>query len=448
MSRKISFWFFVGVVVLTGIFFFQIVRPFLFPLLIAAVLALLFRPMYRQLVVVLRGHRRIAGAVAAALVVLAVVLPVAVGGLLAAQELIGLANSFVDDLPRREPSALERQIAQLRGRLTDEQFQVLSEKVQAGQSPTAALPLPMDTVAGRDIRQLQQDYDQQALARVFAEHSEPTPIPWLRRLTRALEPYIPPEEMGRLRESSMNFFGAAMSQIYEKTSALVANAIQFVIGFAVMALALYYFFAEGPALLRNVQTLIPLENPDEEAVWEQFERVCRGVVLGTILAAFVQAVLLGAALAVVGIERVWLLTGLTVLCSLIPFVGAAGVYLPVSIYLAWQGSYGLAVGLTAYGALVVSTSDNLVRAYVIHGSSRMHPLAALVSVLGALSLVGLWGVFVGPIVAGIFYSMLTILQQKFRRLEEARQPAPEETNTIKSVHDIHQIMPTGKGAGS
>jgi predicted PurR-regulated permease PerM len=298
----------------------------------------------------------------------------------------------------------------------------------------------MDTVAGREIRRLEQDYSPQELAEAFARQSEPSSVPWLRRLYQTVEPYIPPEEMRRLRESSMNFVGSIMSQVYEKTSALVTNMIQFAIGFAVMALALYYFFVDGPMLLRNMQALIPLENPDEEAVWEQFERVCRGVVLGTILAAFVQAVLLGAGLAVLGIERVWLLTGLTVLCALIPFVGAAGVYLPVSIYLAWRGDYGMAAGLTAYGALIVSTSDNLVRAYVIHGSSRLHPLAALVSVLGALSLVGLWGVFVGPIVAGIFYSMLTILQQKFRRLEEARQPAPEERNTIKSVHDVNQMM--------
>jgi hypothetical protein len=45
--------------------------------------------------------------------------------------------------------------------------------------------------------------------------------------------------------------------------------------------------------------------------------------------------------------------------------------------------------------------------------------------------------------------MLTILQQKIRRLEEARQPAPEEANTNKSAHDIHQSnRPPAKGAES
>ncbi len=443
MSRKFSFWFFVAAVIAVGVFFFRIVEPFLFPLLIAAVLTLLFRPLYDQLVQMMRGHQRLAAAAAAGLVLLVFVLPVAVGGILAAQELISLTNSLVEEATPPEPSPAEERLDSIREQLSQEQFAQLRAAIRAGTLPSEALALPEEATVTRQLRDLEQDYDYRELRQAVAEQ-EAVPylasFPLLRRFVSTVERHLSPDEMQRFRQSSLALVETAFTGIYNRTSEVIANLIQFAIGFAVMALALYYFFVDGPAIARNLQALLPLDNHDEEIVFEQFESVCRGVVLGTILAAFVQAVLLGLGLAVVGIERVWLLTGLTVLMSLIPFVGAAGVYVPAAIYLAWIGRMGAAGALLAYGALIVSSSDNLVRAYVIHGSSRLHPLAALVSVLGALSLVGLWGVFVGPVVAGIFYAMLQILHQKVRRLDEREASSPGEENTIKSAGDLNQLM--------
>jgi predicted PurR-regulated permease PerM len=62
--------------------------------------------------------------------------------------------------------------------------------------------------------------------------------------------------------------------------------------------------------------------------------------------------------------------------------------------------------------VVISSSDNLVRAHVLHARAHMHPLVALVSVLGALKLIGLWGIFLGPIAAAFFYALLKTFNKK------------------------------------
>ena len=453
MANKFGFWFFVGAVILVGVLFFRIVQPFLYPLMVAAVLTMLFRPLYDKLVRALGGHRRMAAAVAALAVVLLVVLPIAVGGLLASQELILLAEGLIEEVTPAEAGPLAERLDSLSGSLTEEQFTRLSESVQQGAPPSSVLQLPLDTVAGQELRMIEQDFSQRELAVAFyqyaqADQSPLAAMPRLQRLVERLTPNLSAEDTQRLRDSAMGFVGMIVTEVSEQAREIIANLIAFVIAFAIMVLAVYYFFVDGPAILRNIETLLPLENTDEEAVWEQFENVCRGVVFGTILAAFVQAILLGLGLAVVGIEHVWLLTGLTVLVSLIPFVGAAGVYIPVSIYLAWNGQPWSAVALLAYGTFIVSSSDNLVRAYAIHGSSRMHPLAALVSVLGALSLVGIWGIFVGPIVAGIFYAMLVILHQKVRRMDNGPQEQVAGNDTIKSTGDLHQLMTPSRQSAS
>src|SRR5690606_34515102 len=126
MSRKFSFWFFLAAVVLIGIFFFRIVQPFIFPLMLAAVLTLLFRPLYEQLTRMLRGRARIAAALSAALVLLVVVLPIAIGGAFAAQELIGLANAWSAEGAAYEPTEIDQRVQMVAEELSREELELLN----------------------------------------------------------------------------------------------------------------------------------------------------------------------------------------------------------------------------------------------------------------------------------------------------------------------------------
>jgi predicted PurR-regulated permease PerM len=99
----------------------------------------------------------------------------------------------------------------------------------------------------------------------------------------------------------------------------------------------------------------------------------------------------------------------------------------VAAILLMRGDVGWAVFLLVYGIAIVSTSDNLVRIHVLNGRARLHPLVGLISMLGGLEVLGLWGIFVGPIVAGLFYSLLRLLRTRLDQFE-AQQPPPPTTN--------------------
>jgi predicted PurR-regulated permease PerM len=146
------------------------------------------------------------------------------------------------------------------------------------------------------------------------------------------------------------------------------------------------------------------------------------VILGTLFCALMQSTLMGIGLVILRIEGIWILTGLTFLCSMIPLVGAAVVWVPLTLWLAATGDYSSAAFLGIYGAAVVSTSDNLVRAYVLHGQAGMHPLLAIISVIGALQLVGMWGVFLGPLIAALFYTLLKLLNARLQETDQTPNP--------------------------
>jgi predicted PurR-regulated permease PerM len=372
VSRKFSFYALVGTAIAVGVLFFRVVQPFLIPLLLAAVLALLFYPVYAGLVRAMRGHRYWASLVMTLAVMLLCLLPLGVALIFAGQELFS---------------------------------------------------------AGQDL--LQTDLREQ---------------PVVSKVINFARRHVSDEQWEELRGSATDAVQVATKEVYERTRSLISNLVAFVVGLAIVALSLFYFLAEGPILLQTLHQVSPLEEADDVVLFQKFDQVCRSVVLASIVCALAQAVLAGVGFALVGLDRIWLLAGATMLTSLVPFIGSAGVWGPVALYLLLRGDVGQAIFLASYGAAVVSTSDNIIRAYVIHGKSNLHPLLALISVLGAIRVVGLWGVFVGPIIAAVFYTLLKILHERLQEVERrsptaAAPPAP----AARQVHQARATSATATG---
>jgi predicted PurR-regulated permease PerM len=71
-----------------------------------------------------------------------------------------------------------------------------------------------------------------------------------------------------------------------------------------------------------------------------------------------------------------------------------------------QGEVLEGVLLLAFGAGVISTVDNFLRALIVGGRTELHPLAVFLSVLGGLALFGAAGVFLGPVLFVVSVSMI------------------------------------------
>jgi predicted PurR-regulated permease PerM len=193
-----------------------------------------------------------------------------------------------------------------------------------------------------------------------------------------------------------------------------------IVGLVVIIVAFFYFLAEGPRMLAAVTRLVPLDIRYQWQLLQEFEEISRAVVTATLLAAAVQAILAGIGFAVAGLDNVFLLTLLTFVLSMVPLLGAAAVWLPASLYLLFfvQNTWA-AVGLMAWGLLVVSTIDNVIKPIVLQGQSKLHPLLALLSVLGGVAALGPIGIFVGPIAVAFLQAALTMLAVEIDSLERS-----------------------------
>jgi predicted PurR-regulated permease PerM len=200
------------------------------------------------------------------------------------------------------------------------------------------------------------------------------------------------------------------------------------VGICIMVVSLYYFLADGPAMVRTIMRLSPLDNKYEEQLMQQFDNISRAVVLATLLSAFTQGLLAGVGFYFAGFESVFLMMVLAMLLAMVPFVGAAAVWVPACLWLYFHGEHGTAIGLAIWGAAVVSMVDNLIKPAVLHGRSNLHPLLALLSVLGGVQALGPIGIFVGPMVVVFLHVILNMLHSELNEMDDANTTVNSQSN--------------------
>ena len=208
---------------------------------------------------------------------------------------------------------------------------------------------------------------------------------------------------------------ALQPRFVKLTNATGLLLIQSGIGLAVLVISIYFFLIDGPSMIRTLMRLSPLDDNYELRLLAEFDRTSRAVVLASILSALVQGILAAIAFYFFGLKSVVLLFMATTLMALIPFLGAASVWIPCALYLGavdqrWTAAFFLAL----YGATIVSSIDNVIKAYVLHGHSQLHPLFALLSVLGGVHVFGPIGILVGPMVVVFLQTLLEILNHELR----------------------------------
>jgi predicted PurR-regulated permease PerM len=197
-------------------------------------------------------------------------------------------------------------------------------------------------------------------------------------------------------------------------SAVAGATTQFVVGLVVFVLATYAFLVDGPRLHAWLAERAVMERADFERMAEAFVETGRGLLIGTGLTATIQGVLATAGYFALGVPRALVLGSLTAIASLIPSIGTALVWVPVTLGLSITRGWGSAMAMLAIG-LVVSTVDNLIRPALSRaGALRLPTLAVFVAMLGGISVFGAWGLLLGPLLVRLAVEGLDIVSDHRR----------------------------------
>lgn len=212
----------------------------------------------------------------------------------------------------------------------------------------------------------------------------------------------------------------------------VAFAFRATLGFALMVFLLYYVLKDGPEFIIWVKTNSPLPNDVTANLFDQIERTTWGVVAGHISVAILQGLLGGIGLWVAGIPDVIFWTFVMVVLALLPLIGAFMVWGPAAAYLVIVGDPLSGTFLALYGVLVVGTIDNYARPILIDRRAHLNPGFILVGVVGGVYVLGFVGLFVGPVILGVFVAMVVTFVEEYDRLAVGK-PAIEAAGAESST---------------
>jgi predicted PurR-regulated permease PerM len=214
--------------------------------------------------------------------------------------------------------------------------------------------------------------------------------------------------------------GINVDELPERVSAVAVKGSQFIAslaltagqnlaGFAVMFVLMLYllFFVlrDGNQILDHIVNAFPLPEHKERELFAKFAEVSRATIKGTLVVGLVQGTLGGIIFSVLGLQGAVFWGVVMVILSALPAVGAGLVWVPAAIYLAVTGAWVKAAVLTAFGALVIGLVDNLLRPRLVGRDTKMPDYLILLSTLGGISMFGISGFVIGPIIASLFLAV-------------------------------------------
>jgi predicted PurR-regulated permease PerM len=218
----------------------------------------------------------------------------------------------------------------------------------------------------------------------------------------------------------------------EQVSVVFKNLALFFLHALFVAVALFFFFRDGARYAKLLVELLPLEDRYRDVAVATFSKTVTAVVRGMFITAFLQGVLAATGFAIAGVPVPVLLGILTAITSMIPFLGATSVWLPASIWLLSDGQTFWGIGLALYGALIVSTVDNVLKPLIIGETTKIPVFLLFFTILGGLKVYGVLGIFLGPIVLSMGMAFLTIYREVYLKpAQEKKETEPSEEEAIE-----------------
>ncbi|MDL1873307.1 AI-2E family transporter [Deltaproteobacteria bacterium PRO3] len=203
-----------------------------------------------------------------------------------------------------------------------------------------------------------------------------------------------------------------LAQILAKYSpSVLAGTANFILHFFIMIIVLFYLFRDGREFLGTLIRLSPVKDQYEQRLAGEIRDTIYGVFYGNFLTGLAQAALATAGYYLAGIEAYLVWGAVTFFMSFLPMLGTGAVIAPLVLVLFIQGHSKQAVFLAVYGAVVISSVDNLLRPVLIR--SNMHQLVLFLSIFGGLAVFGPIGILLGPMLLAMLTATIRIYAKDF-----------------------------------
>jgi predicted PurR-regulated permease PerM len=205
-----------------------------------------------------------------------------------------------------------------------------------------------------------------------------------------------------------------------RVGGLLADLVVLLFQLFVTLLALFFFLRDASPIMRHVRGALPFDERRRERLIRQTRDVVYASIAAGGLIASLQGLAGGILFAALGLAAPVFWGVMMGFLSFLPFIGTWIVWLPAAIWLMANGQVAKGAILAVLGTVVVSSIDNFLRPAILAGRAQINGLLMFISLLGGVSVFGLLGLVLGPLVTAIVIGLF----EAFTNVGETAGAAP------------------------
>jgi predicted PurR-regulated permease PerM len=191
------------------------------------------------------------------------------------------------------------------------------------------------------------------------------------------------------------------------------NTVRFAIMFFLMLYLLFFFLRDGKKIIDMIIHVLPIGDERERYLLSKFAEVSRATIKGTLVVGAIQGTIGGIIFSILGIESAIFWGVVMTLLSILPAIGSALVWIPAAIYLISSGMLIKGIILIAVGVFVIGMIDNILRPILVGRDTKMPDYLILLSTLGGISMIGISGFVLGPVIAAFFLTIWAMFAKDY-----------------------------------
>ncbi len=180
-----------------------------------------------------------------------------------------------------------------------------------------------------------------------------------------------------------------------------------------MYFMLYYMLTNRKQLKESLYDYIPISEKNLKTIGQESQAIVRSNAIGIPLVAIAQGIIALIGFLIFNVEDPFFWFIIVTVGSMIPFIGTFIGILPVFILTLSNGDAFSAWGILIYGIVVVGSTDNIIRLYVLKKLDNVHPLITLIGVIVGVPLFGFIGLIFGPLLISLFLVVIRIYKKEF-----------------------------------
>ncbi len=202
-----------------------------------------------------------------------------------------------------------------------------------------------------------------------------------------------------------NALRGLLNSSYGQVGSLLGNVGRNLFKLGITVISLFFMYIDGEAMARQIHTVLRRFIGARADLYVQASgATVKAVLLSLVLCALAQGALAGLGYWVAGVPAPLVTTAVTTLAALIPFA-VNFAWGAVVVWLFATGHTSAAIALLIWCLIAMNAVDSVVRSFLLSGASRLPFLLSMFGALGGLGAFGVIGLFVGPVILAVLYSL-------------------------------------------